>query len=154
MKAIILSVGDELVSGQTVDTNSAHLARRLGELGIAVAEHRTVGDDRRAVTAALTAAADVAELLLVTGGLGPTADDLTRQALADALGVELVLDRNRLAEIEAFFRRPRADHAADQPHPGDGPGRGQVDAQPAGDRSRHRRTARPGRRLRAAGRAT
>lgn len=104
MKAIILSVGDELVSGQAADTNSAHLARRLGELGVTVAEHRTVGDDRLAIAAALTAAATAAQVVLVTGGLGPTADDLTRQALADAMGTELVLDRDRLAEIEVFFR--------------------------------------------------
>jgi nicotinamide-nucleotide amidase len=103
MKAIILSVGDELISGQSLDTNSARLARCLGELGVAVTEHRTVADDRRALAQALTAAAAGADVVLVTGGLGPTADDLTRQALADAMGVELVLDRDRLAEIEAFF---------------------------------------------------
>jgi nicotinamide-nucleotide amidase len=103
MKAIILAIGDELLSGQSVDTNSADLSERLGELGIAVAEHRTVGDDRLAIAAALTAAAAGAELVLVTGGLGPTADDLTRQALADAMGAELHLDHDRLAEIEAFF---------------------------------------------------
>ncbi|MCJ7544854.1 MAG: competence/damage-inducible protein A [Phycisphaerae bacterium] len=104
MKAIILSIGDELVSGQALDTNSADLARRLGELGVAAVEHRTVGDDRRAIAAALTAAAAAADVVLVTGGLGPTADDLTRQALADAMGAELVLDRERLAESEAVFR--------------------------------------------------
>ncbi|MGA2265089.1 MAG: competence/damage-inducible protein A [Phycisphaerae bacterium] len=105
MKAIVLSVGDELVSGQAVDTNSAYLSRRLGELGIAVAEHRTVADDQQAIAEAIASAAAAAELVVVTGGLGPTADDLTRQALAAALGVELVLDADRAAEIEEFFRR-------------------------------------------------
>jgi nicotinamide-nucleotide amidase len=105
MKAIILAIGDELLSGQSVDTNSAELASRLGELGIAVLEHRTVADDRRDIAAALAAAAAGAELVLATGGLGPTADDLTRQALADALGSELHLDHERLAEIEAFFEQ-------------------------------------------------
>jgi nicotinamide-nucleotide amidase len=105
MKAIVLSIGDELVSGQAVDTNSAHLSRRLGELGIAVAEHRTVADDPQAIAEAIATAAAAAELVVVTGGLGPTADDLTRQALAAALGVDLVLDSGRAAEIEEFFRR-------------------------------------------------
>jgi nicotinamide-nucleotide amidase len=105
MKAILLSVGDELVSGQTVDTNSAYLARRLGELGIFVIEHRTVADDPRAIAQAVVSAAAVADVVLVTGGLGPTADDLTRQALAAAMGCELVLDRDRLTEIEEFFHR-------------------------------------------------
>ena len=106
MKAIIISVGDELTSGQTVDTNSAHLARELDGLGIHTARHMTVGDDREAVAGAITAAAAQAELVLVTGGLGPTADDLTRQGLADAMGgVELVEDAASLAAMEAFFRR-------------------------------------------------
>ncbi len=105
MKAILLSVGDELVSGQTVDTNSASLARRLGELGILVVEHRTVGDDQRTIAQAISSAASGADVVLVTGGLGPTPDDLTRQALAAAMGVELVLDCDRLAEIEDFFLR-------------------------------------------------
>lgn len=104
MKAIILSVGDELVSGLTVDTNSAHLARRLGELGIPVLAHGTIPDDRTTIADAITATARRADVVLVTGGLGPTADDLTRQALANAMGTELVPDPKRLAEIEAFFR--------------------------------------------------
>ncbi len=103
MKAIIISVGDELVAGITVDTNCAHLARRLGERGIEVAAHHTVADDRRAIAEAITSAAGAADVVVVTGGLGPTADDLTRQALADALGVGLELDEQRLAEIEEFF---------------------------------------------------
>ncbi len=115
MKAIILSVGDELVSGQAADSNAVTLARRLGELGVTVLEHRMVGDDRRAIAQALTIAAASAELVVVTGGLGPTGDDLTRHGLADAMGVELVLDRDRLAGIEAFFRtRERTMHPANR----------------------------------------
>jgi len=105
MRAIIISVGDELVAGLTEDTNAAYLARRLGELGIEVAAHHTVGDDRRAIAAAIASAAAGADLVLVSGGLGPTADDLTRQALADATGCELTLDSRRLADIEEFFAR-------------------------------------------------
>jgi nicotinamide-nucleotide amidase len=106
MNAIIISIGNELTSGQTIDTNSAYLAEQLGSLGIETLSHVTVGDDRAATARAIAAAADEAELVLVTGGLGPTADDLTRHALADAMGgVELVQDAASLAEIEDFFSR-------------------------------------------------
>ncbi len=106
MNAVILGVGNELISGQTVDTNSAWLARRLAAMGISTVAHHTVGDDRAAISAALRLAAGQAGLVLVTGGLGPTADDLTRQGLADAMGTaELVLHDESLAELEAFFRR-------------------------------------------------
>jgi nicotinamide-nucleotide amidase len=106
MKAIIISIGNELTSGQTIDTNSAYLAEQLGVLGIEALSHVTVGDDRSATARAIIAAADEAELVLVTGGLGPTADDLTRYALADAMGgVALVPDAASLAVMEAFFCR-------------------------------------------------
>ena len=105
MNAVILAVGNELVTGQTVDTNSAYLSQRLAELGIETTEHVTVRDDRSAIAAAIRTAAAAADVVLVTGGLGPTADDLTRQAMADALGTELVLDEESLAAIEGLFRR-------------------------------------------------
>ncbi len=105
MKAIIIAVGDELLSGKTVDTNSAYLAGELTRLGIETAGHQTVGDDEGAITAALLDAAAKAPIVLVTGGLGPTKDDLTRQGLAAAMGRELRLDETCLAEIKAFFTR-------------------------------------------------
>ncbi|MFP4053569.1 MAG: competence/damage-inducible protein A [Phycisphaerae bacterium] len=105
MIANILAVGDELVSGQTVDSNSAYLARQLALLGIPTPRHETVADDLDALTAAFARAADLADVVLVTGGLGPTVDDLTRQALANALDEDLRLDEDRLREIEAFFTR-------------------------------------------------
>jgi len=104
MSAIVLAVGDELTAGQTVDTNSAYLSRRLRELGIATSAHVTVGDDRAAVAAALGDAAGRAELVIVTGGLGPTADDITRDGLADAMGVALAPHEPSLRRIEEFFR--------------------------------------------------
>ncbi|MCK4601162.1 MAG: competence/damage-inducible protein A [Phycisphaerae bacterium] len=105
MKAIIIAVGDELTSGQAVDSNSAQLACKLGSFGIETLAHWTVGDDRKTIAEAISTAAERAELVLITGGLGPTADDLTRQALADALGSELVLNEMCLEQIEEFFRR-------------------------------------------------
>jgi nicotinamide-nucleotide amidase len=104
MNAIILSVGEELTSGQAVDTNSAYLAARLARRGIRTVEHATVPDDRAAIAGGIRRSAAGAEVVLVTGGLGPTEDDLTRQALADVLGTELVLDEKCLAELEEFFR--------------------------------------------------
>ena len=104
--AITISIGNELTGGQTVDTNSAYLAGQLDMLGINTLSHVTIGDDRAAIARAITTAAAEAELVLATGGLGPTADDVTRHALADAMGgVELVEDAASLAEMEDFFRR-------------------------------------------------
>jgi nicotinamide-nucleotide amidase len=105
MNAVILSIGDELTNGQTVDTNSAYLSRELARRGIATLAHCTVGDDRRLIAGAIRQACGLSELVLVTGGLGPTEDDLTRQALADVLGVELRLHPKCLAVLEEFFRR-------------------------------------------------
>ncbi len=105
MQAICLAVGDELTSGQTTDTNSGHLATQLARLGIATLEHRTVRDSLDALVAAIRDAARRAEVVLITGGLGPTADDLTRQAIADVLGEQLVLDDRCLEQIEDFFAR-------------------------------------------------
>ncbi len=109
MNAIILSVGDELVLGQTVDTNSAWLSAELAGRGIMTRYHQTVADDRAAIAAAIRAACDQAELVIVSGGLGPTDDDLTRQALADAMGVELVQHEPSVEAIRAFFTRRGRD---------------------------------------------
>lgn len=103
MQAVILSIGDELALGQTVDTNTAYLAARLAELGIHTLYHQTLADDESLIADALRDASVAAGLVLVTGGLGPTKDDLTRQALARAMGVELREDAESLMQIEAFF---------------------------------------------------
>ncbi len=103
--AVLLSIGDELVLGQTVDTNTAWLAQRLARRGIACVRHETVADDRALIAAALRRAARDARLVLVSGGLGPTADDLTREALADAMGVSLELHEPSLNQLLKFFKR-------------------------------------------------
>ncbi|HZY84971.1 MAG TPA: competence/damage-inducible protein A [Gemmataceae bacterium] len=105
MKCEILSIGSELTSGQNLDTNCQWLSRRLAEIGIPVGWHTTVADDLDANVEAFRIAAGRARLVLATGGLGPTQDDLTREALARAAGVELVLDAAMLAQIEGMFRR-------------------------------------------------
>src|SRR5438552_6036097 len=109
MKAEILSIGSELTSGQNLDTNSQWLSLRLAEMGIAVGWHTTVADDLEANVEAFRIAARRAGLVLATGGLGPTLDDLTREALARAAGVELALREDSLEQIRQMFaRRHRA----------------------------------------------
>lgn len=105
MQAAILSIGDELVLGQTVDTNSAYLSAQLASRGIMTLLHQTVADDMDAMVDMIQYASQRVELIIISGGLGPTDDDLTRQALAQAMGVELVLDNEQLPLIEAIFTR-------------------------------------------------
>lgn len=105
MNAIILSVGTELVTGQCLDTNSAWLAGRLAERGVTTLEHRTVGDDPGHLAYALREGMAAADVVIVTGGLGPTLDDLTRDAIAAAVGSPLEENAEALGQIEAFFRR-------------------------------------------------
>lgn len=103
-RAAILAIGDELMLGQSLDTNSCWLADRLTTLGIIPVQHITVGDDAPAITDSLRRLMAIADLVITTGGLGPTADDLTRQAVAAALGQPLVEDAGALAHIENYFR--------------------------------------------------
>ncbi len=104
MKTEIISIGSELTSGKNLDTNSQWLSRRLAEIGIPVGWHTTVADDLAANTEAFRIASARAALVIITGGLGPTQDDLTREALAAAAGVELVLHQESLDHIAAIFR--------------------------------------------------
>ena len=104
MPAILLSIGDELTLGQTVDTNAAWLSTRLSSLGIACAEHRTVADDLDHIAEVIEQSAQRAEVLIITGGLGPTDDDLTRPALAKAMGVDLIEDPKSVEHIASYFK--------------------------------------------------
>ena len=105
MKAEVISIGSELTSGQNLDTNAQWLSRRLAETGVSVAFHTTVSDDLADNVAVFRAACARADLVLVTGGLGPTQDDLTREALAAVAGVELVEDPTSREQIRAMFTR-------------------------------------------------
>jgi nicotinamide-nucleotide amidase len=104
-RAAVLSVGDELVLGATLDTNSRTVSEALRAAGLDVVEHRTVADDRAAIERAMAELASRAAVLVVTGGLGPTDDDLTRDALnalVDA-GAAQVEDPQARADLEAWF---------------------------------------------------
>src|SRR3954465_874535 len=105
MKAIIISIGDELVLGQTVDTNSAWLSQQLAAIGISVVAHATVGDDQTAIEREIRASARLCDVLIVSGGIGPTPDDLTRQALAEGMRQPLGLNEHWLHFLEDFFKK-------------------------------------------------
>jgi len=134
--AAVLSIGDELVLGQIVERNGGWLSAELLKLGLMVNEHRTVADARVAIGAALKELASRAAVVVVTGGRGPTDDDLSREALADALETELEEDGRALQHLLDLYRRrgrpmplmnrkqalrPRGTQCIDNPH-GTAPG--------------------------------
>ncbi len=101
----ILSTGDELLTGQVVDTNSAWLMDRLWDLGVMVRRKTLVADDRADLDAAIRETSARADLVVMSGGMGPTEDDLTSECVAGVLGVPLELDEPSLRAIEERFRR-------------------------------------------------
>jgi nicotinamide-nucleotide amidase len=107
IRAEILSIGTELTSGQNLDTNSQWLSQRLADIGIAVGWHTTVADDFDSNVEAFQIAARRADLVLATGGLGPTQDDLTRDVLAKVSGVDLFLHEPSLTHIRELFESRR-----------------------------------------------
>lgn len=103
--AEVIAIGDELTTGYRLDTNSRWISQQLCDLGINVMYHSTVGDDLNANIDVFAIAAERADVIVCTGGLGPTADDLTRQAIATMAHVELELYDDQLEHLEAFFAR-------------------------------------------------
>jgi len=104
-RASIVSIGNELLNGETVNSNAAYLGQELLTIGIPVASSYAVADEVDAVVRALDLACYDANVIIATGGLGPTDDDLTRQAMAKFLGVELELHDDLLEKIQSFFKR-------------------------------------------------
>lgn len=108
MTSEIIAVGSELLTPQRVDTNSLFLTRKLNECGIEVVRKSIIGDDREKLTSAIFSARKSSDLVIVTGGLGPTLDDITRDAVAAAVGRELVYhDQITQGIRERFLRRGR-----------------------------------------------
>lgn len=103
MQAEVVAVGTELLLGDSIDTNSAWISARLTELGVEVTRHHTVGDDADRIIALLEGCCDRADVVVATGGLGPTQDDLTKVAVARLAGVPLVRDEAMVAEIAEYF---------------------------------------------------
>ena len=109
VKGEILSIGTELLMGELTDTNSAYIAARAPALGIAIQRMSQVGDDLQLLAGAFAAALERADVVFSTGGLGPTQDDLTREAISAALGEEMQVDPDLLEDLKAWFRYRGAD---------------------------------------------
>jgi nicotinamide-nucleotide amidase len=117
MKAEIIAVGSELLTPDRLDTNSLYITGRLNRLGIAVERKTVVADEHQQLRDAFKESLSRADLVIATGGLGPTEDDLTREAISDTLGRKLALNHDVLRVIEARFRRmgrPMAERNARQ----------------------------------------
>jgi nicotinamide-nucleotide amidase len=105
MKAEIISIGDELLIGQVINTNQAYIAEKLNSIGIAVGKMTTVGDDEAAILTSFAEALATHELVLVTGGLGPTHDDITRTAVCKFFQTDLVVNQEALESVRQFFEK-------------------------------------------------
>ncbi len=105
MLAEIITIGDEILIGQIVDTNSAWMAQELNAIGIRVKQISSVSDDREHILKALAEAQQRADIILITGGLGPTKDDITKKTLADHFGVELVENADALENVKRIFAK-------------------------------------------------
>ena len=92
MNATIITIGDELLIGQVVDTNSCFIGRKFGDCGIRIVERCSIGDDADTIVATLDRVLTKSEIVIITGGLGPTKDDLTKHTLARYFGCKLVRD--------------------------------------------------------------
>lgn len=105
----IISIGDEMTSGARLDTNAQWLSRRVGELGVTVEFHTTVGDTLSHNVDVFRTAAGRVDVVVATGGLGPTRDDLTREALAEVAGTPLEFRDSAMQHIESMFARRKRD---------------------------------------------
>lgn len=105
MQAEIVSVGSEILLGDLVDTNSAHIAQQLKELGINLFQKTVAGDNKERLRKLLAAAVERSDLVITTGGIGPTVDDVTREAAAEAVGADLEFRQDLLEDIERMFRK-------------------------------------------------
>ena len=105
MTAHIITIGDEILIGQIIDTNSAWMGQQLNMQGIQVGKIVTVSDKQRDITNAVDAAFSEADIILLTGGLGPTKDDITKKALTDYFGVEMRFSESTYNRIQRLFQK-------------------------------------------------
>lgn len=105
MLAEIITIGDEILIGQIVDTNSAWMAQQLNSAGIRVKQISSVADDKQHILTALAEAAERADIILITGGLGPTKDDVTKNTLAEYFGVGMVENEETLNNVQRIFAK-------------------------------------------------
>src|SRR3982750_440489 len=100
----LITIGDELLLGLTIDTNAAHLARELASVGYAIVRRATVGDDAAGIESAVSESLDRTGAVITTGGLGPTSDDRTRPAIAKLFGRDLLPDEGRWGGLRGLGR--------------------------------------------------
>lgn len=105
MEAAILTIGDEILIGQIVDTNSAWLGQKLSEIGIKVKKIFSLGDQKEEIIKGLSQAISESDMVIITGGLGPTKDDITKVAIAEFLGVELFFHHETYERIKRIFEK-------------------------------------------------
>lgn len=103
MKACLISIGDELLIGQTINTNAAWLARKLGAIGVSVGRVIAIGDDPAAITREIDAALREYDIIITTGGLGPTHDDLSKKVFVEYFGGNLVFNEKLFQRLKAYF---------------------------------------------------
>ncbi|WP_026978203.1 CinA family nicotinamide mononucleotide deamidase-related protein [Flavobacterium tegetincola] len=118
MKAAIVTIGDEILIGQIVDTNSAYMAKALDKIGIEIAEMLSISDDKKHILDTFAHLQNKVDLVLITGGLGPTKDDITKKTFCDYFEDELVINPEVLQHvtqiIEGFYKRPITQMNRDQ----------------------------------------
>jgi len=118
MKATIVTIGDEILIGQIVDTNSAFIAKSLDKIGVEINEMISISDDKKHIIDTFSTLQNIVDLVIVTGGLGPTKDDVTKKTFCDYFEDELVVDQGVLAHvtqmIEGFYKRPITQINKDQ----------------------------------------
>ncbi|MEC8402646.1 MAG: CinA family nicotinamide mononucleotide deamidase-related protein [Bacteroidota bacterium] len=105
MKAELVSIGDEILIGQIVNTNSVFLAKELNKIGVEIAQITSISDQKEIIIKALDEARKRADIIIMTGGLGPTSDDVTKHALCEYFDDHLVKNHNILEHIENIFRK-------------------------------------------------
>ncbi len=102
MKATIITIGDEILIGQIVDTNAVFISQRLNDIGCVVVERRTIGDGAEQITNSINAALSSSDIVIITGGLGPTKDDITKHTLAEMFGSRLVNDERVAHHVQSM----------------------------------------------------
>ena len=118
MKAAIITIGDEILIGQIVDTNSAFIAKSLDRIGVEVVEMLSISDDKKHILGTFAQLQNKVDVVIVTGGLGPTKDDVTKKTFCEYFDDELIVDQKVLAHvtelIEGFYKRPISQLNKDQ----------------------------------------
>ncbi len=105
MKATIVTIGDEILIGQIVDTNSVSIAKRLNNIGITIAEKLSIGDSKEVIIETLSRVMQTSKVVIITGGLGPTKDDITKHTLAEMFGSKLIYNDTEGEHVRALLAR-------------------------------------------------